>query len=487
MFPMNHQPGKTNHPGTLSDFPSLRAEADEKIRQFESRFDLLQYQLHGWCVWAIFRFTIYSRLEKLQGKKWINPVPFSKAQRLKLSLKDLIRLSLIPHSDLLVYVQSSNRSELVGDKYKDIYFDDLLSQTSSFVKIENLVNRHYLMRSRQALIPSQITTSAAQLWVAGLLRLPISEEINAISQELSQLIQNELGLAEVTPRWVATRLANFQWSIEFYKWMINRIQPDYLLMTTTYTYHAIIAAAKEAHVEVIEFQHGMVDHTHNGYSWSDYALPYIEKMPIPDKIFVYGDYWKEQLSQRGFWGERLVSVGSLRMDQYRLCEVFPQPDTTTLVVTTQNVDIQPLIDFFARFAWLADSLAYKLIFKLHPGENDKSRYAVSFADNPKVQILLGSENPSTYQLIASANFHLSIYSTCHFESLALGVPTIILPFSNHELVLNLTASGYAYYVDSPEDLFQTIQEHPHVRVPESVGERYFKPDALNNIRQALKV
>jgi hypothetical protein len=292
-----------------------------------------------------------------------------------------------------------------------------------------------------------------------------------------------LGLAEYSPEWIATLLANFYWSKRLYKRLFSHFQPRRLLLTTAYTYHAPVAAAKELGIQVIEFQHGLIDLYHNGYSWTEAAQPYKKNMPTPDKLFLFGDHWKDVLSQRGFWSTELVSVGSTRMDQYR--QIYPEKRPSgkvKLVVTTQNIDIQPMIDFFTHFCNLAEGVIdYQLTSKLHPGENDKSRYESAFGDNNRVDILLGTESPSTYELLVNSDWHLSIYSTCHYEALALGVPTIILPLSNHQAVMHLHDACSAYFSASAEDLVDIIKDNPIKRIPAQVGDYYFKPGAVESM------
>ncbi len=151
---------------------SSRMAADEKIRQFEAYNSLFELTLDNWCIWPVLRFQLFSKLESIQASKQITPQPLKTPQKLRYALYDLVNLFRLPPAQYAVFVQPSNRSEKAGEKYKDIYFDDLLAATSSFVKIENLVNRHYLARGKSALLPSHLTNAGIQLGVAAALRLP---------------------------------------------------------------------------------------------------------------------------------------------------------------------------------------------------------------------------------------------------------------------------------------------------------------------------
>jgi len=466
---------------------SSRMAADEKIRQFETRNNLFELTLDNWCIWPVLRFQLFSKLESIQANKQIKSQPLKTTQKLRYALNDLVNLFRLPPSQYAVFVQPSNRSEKVGEKYKDIYFDDLLAATSSFIKIENLVNRHYLAHGKSAFLPSHLTNAGIQLGVAAVLRLPTPTPIPALARTLSEMIIRDLGLNEFSLQRIATSLANFYWSKRLYKRMLDRIKPDFFLLTTAYSNHAVVAAAKELQLPVVEFQHGLIDRFHNGYSYTQAALKFKRHLPLPDKIFLYGQYWVNELIKRDFWGSDLVAVGSLRMDHYRQqASIRKGSDDYSLVITTQNVDIQPLIDFILEYCRLAGGdNHYQIIFKLHPGENDKSRYLSAFKHDPRVQIFLGNEGLSTYELLVGADLHASIYSTCHYEALALGVPTIILPFTNHQTVMHLVDSGVGFLVNTPKDLFDLVAKRDKIEIPKETGEYYFKSGALQNMLQAL--
>jgi len=466
---------------------SSRMAADEKIRQFETNNNLFELTLDNWCIWPVLRFQLFSRLESVQANKQITAQPLKTTQKLRFAFNDLVTLLRLPTSRYAVLVQPSNRSEKFGEKYKDIYFDDLLATTRSFIKIENLVNRHYLARGNSAFLPSHLTNAGIQLGVAAALRLPTPASIPALASHLSEMIIRDLGLNEYSEQRIATNLANFYWSKRLYKCILARIKPNIFLLTTAYSNHAMVAAAKELQLPVVEFQHGLIDRFHNGYSYTQAALKFKQHLPLPDTIFLYGQYWANELTMRGFWGKDLVAVGSLRMDHYRQKVSTRKGSATyTLVITTQNVDIQPLIDFIQEYCRLAgEDNNYQISFKLHPAENDKSRYLSAFQYNPRVQIYLGTEAPSTYELLAGADLHASIYSTCHYEALALGVPTIILPFTNHQTVLHLVNSGGGILVKTPQDLVDLVATRDKIVIPKETGEYYFKSGAIKNMLQAL--
>jgi len=266
--------------------------------------------------------------------------------------------------------------------------------------------------------------------------------------------------------------------------------PEVILLQVAYTNHALIAAAKELKIKTIEFQHGIVDRHHPGYSWLSSSLVYKNQIPIPDLVFLYGDYWKDELSENGFWNNELRAVGSLRLDDYRKrnyseSNVIDNNIEKTITVTTQALDTDRLISFLVEFINTSNNSIH-INIKLHPREFNRLPYEIGFRDYPNVKIISGPEAPSTFDLISHSDFHVSIHSTCHYEALGLRKPTIILPFTNHERILPLCtqALGYAFLASNPKEMDEIIKRN--IKVPSVISSYYFCYHALENMMFLLK-
>ncbi len=158
----------------------------------------------------------------------------------------------------------------------------------------------------------------------------------------------------------------------------------------------------------------------------------------------------EELESQGFFRQELRVVGSLRIDRYRAYrrDFLASMDSLApkrVLVTTQGLDIERLIAFMKEVLQLAqDDASFEVIFKLHPmRERSKTVYEAAFAGDPRVTVLLGSEDPPTFALLANADVHVSISSACHYDALGLGVMTVILPLFGADTVLDLCRQGHA--------------------------------------------
>jgi hypothetical protein len=116
---------------------------------------------------------------------------------------------------------------------------------------------------------------------------------------------------------------------------------------------------------------------------------------------------------------------------------------------------------------------------------NKESYRRTFGSNPNVQVILGFELPSTFDLLVRADFHMSIASAAHYDALGLGVPTIVLPLVGHELVQQLIDDGHAYLSKTPKDLLSYLLQSRGKSVPPELSAYYFKPGAIQNMHQEL--
>jgi ribosomal protein L31 len=211
-------------------------------------------------------------------------------------------------------------------------------------------------------------------------------------------------------------------------------------------------------------------------------------------MFLYGEYWKELLDDE-FWNGRLFAVGNLRIDQYRRLKAEHQStrrdNVFRIVLTAQGVDTPKLVAFLGDFLKLTgQGLEVELCIKLHPVyETDKEIYESAFPGDNRVRVISASEAPSTFELLSSADMHLSISSACHYDALGLGVPTVIIPLANCDWVLSLHRAGHASLARTPEELLEIVSQlgrQGKGGVPAALGAYYFRPDALENMKEALR-
>jgi hypothetical protein len=466
------------------------AIVNQRIQRLEEEYDLLQYEVDGWCAWPILREPAVLALGTIMTSRKLRDFAPPWHILLRTGLRDTMRLLHLPNKHYVVNVRSSSRAAKHDGLFEDVIFDQLLLQLDDqYIKVEGINNRAFFHAGKDELIPSYLTTIIPAAITRAAIKMSFAPAyLPRLAELLYTRIQQGLGQHKWSQQDVLARLIDFYWRKKFYRWLLRRIQPKILLLVVADMQHALVAAAKELGILVIDFQHGIILPDHPGYSWTTYAIPYKPRMSLPDQFWVYGSYWQNVLTADGFWDKELRSVGSLRMDRYREEYIHQPHEACIFVVTTQTARIdEEIIPFLRAFLeTLGDAFPYEMHIKLHPVYGyQPEAYQQAFQAFPSVHVIRSNEEPGTFALLARADFHMSVTSTCHYEALALGTPTIILPLSIYRMLLPLCKTGYAFVPSTPADLLRIVQEHWGQRVPKEVGDRFFRSGAVDHMQREL--
>src|SRR5690242_10131413 len=133
--------------------------AHARICAVERERDLLRHQIDGWSVWPLLRHEVGHLLTALSfgGRS-----AMSRRERLALAASGLIRLAFARRARHLVKTYSSGLLEQSGDRFKDIWFDDLILAIGSTFKLELVNSTRFSERRSRALVPSHATTTALE-------------------------------------------------------------------------------------------------------------------------------------------------------------------------------------------------------------------------------------------------------------------------------------------------------------------------------------
>jgi hypothetical protein len=457
---------------------------DETIRRIEEEHDLLRYTIDGWSAWALLRFPVQwtAGYDLVQHRR-----PWPRRERLFYAARDAAAWHHLRPAPYLLKTFTSGLTERARGRYRDVWFEDLCDVLGPGCRIETINNRGFLDRRRQAVVPANVTSTAIDVASAVLARARPPREAGAIAAAIQPHLAAAFPAAPLSGAWVANRLGLFHWQRQLYGRVLDRVRPGFILLADPCE-HALVAAARERGILSFELQHGFIDPYHSAYSWTQYAERYRGQLPIADRLLLQGEHWRAQVTHHGFWSDAVRVVGSPRIDGYRgRRAAAPRGAAPTLVVTTQGLAAGPLIAFFSDFLRASGPAPLELVFKLHPMyDPDPAQFLRAFGHDARVRVVGGNEDPSTFELLARADWHLSISSTCHYEAVGLGVPTIILPFESHEFVRPLAEAGHAEIASDGAALARRIAASERSEVPPEAIDRYFKRDAVANICAVLE-
>lgn len=238
--------------------------------------------------------------------------------------------------------------------------------------------------------------------------------------QLVRAMRSEPGGLAVGVGRVALILANFQARRILFRRFLRASQVQTILMTYAPGRMPEIAAARECGVPVIELQHGVFGAGDPDYGWSAALRLSKERMPLPNRVAVFGPHFRDLMLAKGFWDERdVVIAGCAAIDsaatgpavsRERPCVRFFSQPLFHAVMRDVLLDLSHEPARLAEFDW-------ELV--LHPEEIDGEEfYGPLHRAWPTLRIVRSRGNP--LPLIASSDAIIACNSLALLEACGMG-------------------------------------------------------------------
>ncbi|MGL5903311.1 MAG: capsular biosynthesis protein, partial [Cetobacterium sp.] len=244
------------------------------------------------------------------------------------------------------------------------------------------------------------------------------EDLYKISK-IKKELEEELGVSAIKileQKSIIKILKKFKSEYDYYKRFLKKRQCEQIYLVCSYGREALIAAAQDLNIEVIEIQHGVINKYHLGYNF-----PNSDKVPyFPNKILLFGEYWYEN-TKLPLKKDQVQIVGYSYMNQqinkYRGKILEKKDQILFISQPASGIEISEKAVEFAKL-----NPNYNVIVRLHPKEWDNWRndYKILYEnrdlDNLKIS---DSNNKDLYEYLFESRYIFGIYSTVIYEALYL--------------------------------------------------------------------
>lgn len=451
----------------------------DDFEAMEQRYDLFAYRVDGWSAWRVMRNPVHRMVVGLPLSEPTRSNSRRSLRALFSTMKLVAQLIRGCKKDVLVKTCRSGLRMRQGTQFRDVYFDGLLQRGYSVFKLEEVNSPHFDREAAAAVFPADLDPIVFTFWgrVLGMLR-PV--RVDGFCKQVSTALFTELGVT-VEPKWLRMRVSTAYWQGKLYGLLLGRLRPSTVLVSDTGEYGLNIACKRRG-VRFIELQHGVFDAAHPD------AIPaWVEgdaaALMLPDVLACRGTYWIEQLASTRQGRDHAVPVGNELIDLARvLRRQRPQGQCVNLVLTSQGLDSEQLGKWVTEMVNAAPSdLNWKLSVKLHPLYDMTTTAFDGLKSHPRVVVIGGAEQPNVYDLLADADMHLSIASACHFDAVALGVPSAVIPLAGHKPMLEVLGNGISL-AHTPADVWRNDAWE---KVSEQSTLRYAQPGFVENLQHLL--
>ena len=251
---------------------------------------------------------------------------------------------------------------------------------------------------------------------------------------------------------------------------------------------ALVAAARELKIPVIEHQHGMINKAHTTYNLPESSFA---GMYCPDYFFTFGEYWSGEcrLPKR----TKVVAVGSPQFDEAAMLYTGREKDKKKIVYICDYSLGHEITKQVINTARLVAPMGYEVTIKLHPKEylSWREKFPWLAEATEELENLICISGPvSPYELISGAAHIVGVNSTVLYEALAFGCHVYTWDMGDDSPeVSNINAEimdkGYILKYRTEEELLSYIKNAKSQGMTE-LSHKLFKPGAVTNIGWELE-
>ena len=446
----------------------------------ENKYNLNHEQIDGVYFWQLIRMYLYYDIARKLNT-------FGSPHQSSLKLSDKI-MSFIPflknsilnspfggdkNQDILIF--DHPRKVLYKNEYRDIYTYFLTNYLDEYNKDYEIIespylNNHFTNKSNKIRYNDRILLGSYFYKKTHKVKFTDSERelLRALLNDLSVQFNMDFDYLENV---IKDHILNFKYEYKQYKKLLTKKNPKQVYVVVAYENKALVKAARDMGIEVLELQHGTISNYHMGYSYpdehniienddGDVRVSNIEY--FPDKILSFGKYW-ENASFYPLSSEDILPLG------YGYFEVSSTEFKNTEKKNNQILFISQGVigKYLAQFAvGLLDKLNdedYEFVYKLHPGEYDNWRQnypeLVDADKNSNFRVIDNSETP-LYKLFAESKYQVGAFSTAIYEGLQFDCVSFIVDLPGVEYLDILIDEGILCKVQSPDDMINNMDFIP---------------------------
>jgi hypothetical protein len=249
--------------------------------------------------------------------------------------------------------------------------------------------------------------------------------VNKRVTSLANIIEEKLQIKVDLIKHISRASAQFRVKKFLFKLLLKIKAIKEIYVVIAYGHTALIEAAKELSIPVIELQHGVINKFHFGYHY-----PHVSKSDyFPDQLWVWHEMWKNSAYFP-------VSDPKIKVNKNNHLERFKQKcssvnEENSVLIISQGTIGKELSDYILKNCNNLNS--FKIYYKLHPGEfksSENYKSLIELSKQSNVEII--KDEMSIYDLFARVKVVIGVYSTALYEAHYFEKNIYIAPITGSE-------------------------------------------------------
>jgi len=462
-------------------------EAHDRFLRLEEDLELFSLKIDGVLIWERIRHSIHREVfEKsgLVGQAHTQSPLFQKSALRKYTrfayrwIKSLlIKNPFLTSQHDILFFGHSRRKKRDDGYWWDIYCDPVTEETDmDYVHFEEWYQDSHRKPAKTGNLEylDFIHDTGIMLKKLGFTKSSFSSLEERRIQKIKDAFESEFGVSIDFKKKVEHNLSKRKSRKWMYSKLIDRVDPQVVVIVVSYGKDAFIEACKDNGIPVVELQHGVIHKYHMAYHFPDE----VDVPTFPDYLFTFGEYWRDCVNYP-IDDDKVVPVGYpyLERESKKYADI---EKSEQIIFISQGSIGEELSRFAIRLCELVDE--YNIIYKLHPGEYDRWRENYPWLENAELRVV-DSDEPPLYRLFAESKVQVGVSSTALYEGLNFGLDTYVMNLPRKDVMDYLIESGYATLVDSVDDLLSEIGINKDRT--DADMEYIFKNDAVENALEVL--
>ncbi|MDR2967070.1 MAG: CDP-glycerol glycerophosphotransferase family protein [Methanobacteriaceae archaeon] len=466
-------------------------EVCDTLFSLEEKYDLNQMKIQGVYAWQLVRIYVYYEISRKIGV-------FGSPQQAKVTIIDKI-LSFLPfiknslfsnplkgdhHRDILIFdhPRKVNHCEEFKDIYSYFLRDDLGGEYSYEIIETPYLNKHLTKKENYIKYNDRILLGSYFYKKRTNLQLKASEKdkIANIQREINSNFNIDIDLLNI----IKNHILDFEYQYKKYDQLFKKRTPKYIFVVVAYENQAMIAAAKDNDIKVIELQHGTISKYHLGYNYPNEKDKNNIKY-FPNKILSFGSYWKE-VANYPTSSEDIIPIGFPYLDENIKSYLNIEKNRNQILFISQGVIGKYLSEFAYNIAKKLEDFKenYTFIYKLHPGEYSNWRDNYSYlkkCENLANFHIVDNEEASLYELFSKSEYQVGVFSTAIYEGLLFNCKTFILDLPGSEYMDSLVEKKHVKKIVTAHEFIDSLSNFKINRYDKDFFFKKYNKSTLNKL------
>lgn len=231
-------------------------------------------------------------------------------------------------------------------------------------------------------------------------------------------------------------LINFECEYKYYSNFFRIKQPQKIYIICSYGKEALIAAAQNLNIKVVELQHGVMTKYQVGYNFPDIKISY-----FPNKLLLWGEYWKDNINLPKNVKIELYGYPYLKRQYEKYKNI--EKNLNQVIFISQGTIGKKISEKAVEFA--KENPQLKVVYRLHPGEflRWKKEYKDLYENRNLENLVISDDNEKNlYEYLFESEYLMGVYSTVIYEALNLELKVGVINLFGVEYVEQLIKEGY---------------------------------------------